>query len=178
MLNMGKSLLVFTGFMGTGKTETGSIVSKKLSVSFFDTDNLVETKMKLSINDIFKKFGEFYFRQIESEVIEEISKKNFAVISCGGGTVLNPVNIYNLRKKGIIINLYASAKVIYDRIKADSYRPLLRCEDPLNEIKKLLAFRKDAYNDCDFSFNTDGLTTHEVADIILNNNDIIKFLKI
>jgi shikimate kinase len=178
MLNMGKSLLVFTGFMGTGKTEMGSIISKKLNMSFFDTDNLIETKMGLSINDIFKKFGESYFRQIESEVVKEISEKDFAVISCGGGTVLNPVNIYSLRKKGIIINLYASAEVIYDRIKTNSDRPLLRCEDPLNEINKLLAFRKDVYNDCDFAFNTNGLTVREAADAILNNIDMIKLLKI
>jgi shikimate kinase len=178
MLSISKGLLVLTGFMGTGKTEVGGIISKKLGISLFDTDSLIQTKTKLSINDIFKKYGESYFRQIELEVVEEISKKDSAVVSCGGGVVLNPVNIYNLRKKGMIINLYACAEVIYDRVKAGSDRPLLKCKYPLNEINKLLTFRKDAYDDCDFSFNTDGLTAFEVANVILNNNDIVKLLKI
>ncbi|MDR0820455.1 MAG: shikimate kinase [Endomicrobium sp.] len=168
--------LVFTGFMGTGKSKTGKIVSEKLKMSFFDTDDLVEKKSGLSIRDIFKKFGETNFRKMEAETVKEVSEKDSVVISCGGGAVLNPANIANLRKKGIIINLYASAEVIYDRLKVENNRPLLRCEKPLIEIKKLLDFRKSVYADCDFSFNTDGLTAVEVADKVLNNDAIKKLL--
>jgi shikimate kinase len=167
--------LVFTGFMGTGKSKTGKIVSEKLKTSFFDTDDLIEKKSGFLISDIFKKFGEADFRQKEVETVKEVSEKDSVVISCGGGAVLNPINIVNLRKKGIIINLYASADVIYDRLKGENSRPLLRNEKPLIEIKKLLDFRKSIYEDCDFSFDTDGLTTVEVADKILNN-DVIKRL--
>jgi shikimate kinase len=167
--------LVFTGFMGTGKSKIGKVVSEKLKMSFFDTDDLIEKKSGFSISDIFRKSGEVDFRQMESETVKEVSEKDSVVISCGGGTVLNPVNIANLRKKGIIINLYASADVIYDRLKGENNRPLLRCEKPLIEIKKLLDFRKSVYADCDFSFDTDGLTAVEVSDKILNN-DVIKRL--
>jgi shikimate kinase len=167
---------VFTGFMGTGKSKTGKIISRKLKMSFFDIDDLIEKKTGFSISDIFKKFGEADFRQMEVETVKEVSEKDSVVISCGGGAVLNPVNIANLRKKGIIINIYASADVIYNRLKSENSRPLLRCEKPLVEIEKLLDFRKSAYADCDFSFDTDGLTAVEVADKILNNDVIKKML--
>ncbi|MCA6084741.1 shikimate kinase [Candidatus Endomicrobiellum agilis] len=168
--------LVFTGFMGTGKSKTGRIVSERLKRGFFDTDNLIERKVGYSINDIFKRYGETSFRQMEIETIKEVSERDSAVISCGGGVVLNSVNIAALRKKGIIINLYASAEVIYERLKSESDRPLLRCEKPLTEIKKLLNFRKTFYMDCDFSFDTDGLSAAKVADKVLNNDTIKKLL--
>jgi shikimate kinase len=168
--------LVFTGFMGVGKSKTGKIVSEKLKMSFFDTDDLVEKKSGFSISDIFKRFGEVDFRQMEAKTVAEVSEKDSVVISCGGGSVLDPANIANLRKKGIIINLHASAEVIYYRLKCESNRPLLKCEKPLIEIKKLLDFRKSVYADCDFSFDTDGLTAGEVADKILNNDAIKRLL--
>jgi shikimate kinase len=168
--------LVFTGFMGVGKSKIGKIVSEKLKMSFFDTDDLIEKKSGLLISDIFKRFGEADFRQMEAETVKEVSEKNSVVISCGGGAVLNPVNIMNLKKRGIIINLYASAEVIYDRLKCENNRPLLKCEKPLIEIKKLLDFRKSVYTDCNFSFDTDGLTTVEVVDKVLNNDAIKKLL--
>ncbi|MDR3256703.1 MAG: shikimate kinase [Endomicrobium sp.] len=168
--------LVVTGFMGTGKSKTGKILSEKLKMNFFDTDSLIEKKLGLSISDIFKKFGEFYFRQIETGIIKEVSEKDFVIISCGGGAVLNIANITVLRKKGIIINLYASAEIIYERLKSENNRPLLKCKDPLSEIKKLLTVRKDAYKNYDISFNTDGLTASEVADKILSENSIRKIL--
>jgi shikimate kinase len=168
--------LIFTGFMGVGKSKTGKIVSKKLKVNFFDTDDLIEKKSGFSISDIFKRFGEAAFRQMEAETVKEIAEKDSVVISCGGGAVLNPVNIVNLRKKGIIINLYASAEVIYDRLKCENNRPLLKREKSLIEITKLLDFRKSVYADCDFSFDTAGLTVVEVADKVLNNDAIKRLL--
>ncbi|MDR3330847.1 MAG: shikimate kinase [Endomicrobium sp.] len=165
--------LVFTGFMGTGKSQTGRIVSESLNKCFFDTDSLIEKEEGFSIDDIFLKYGEIYFRKIESKIIKKVSLKNSSVISCGGGVVLDSRNIVALRKNGIIINLYASAEVIYDRIVAKSDRPLLKCNDSLGEIKKLFAIRKNAYVNYDFAFNTDGLKAVEVADNILNKLKLI-----
>jgi len=168
--------LVFTGFMGTGKSKTGKVISEKLKRDFFDTDELIEKKSGFSINDIFVKFGEAYFRRLEADIIKEVSEKDSVVISCGGGIVLNVENIVFLRKKGVIINLCASAEIICERAKRENKRPLLKCKEPLSEIKKLLDARKDAYADCDFVFNTDGLTPEKVADKILNDESIRKLL--
>jgi shikimate kinase len=160
--------LVLMGFMGVGKSVTGKILSEKLLRNFFDTDTLIEQKIGLSINTIFEKFGEKEFRQAESEVIRILSQEDSFIISCGGGVVLNPENVKLLGKKGIIVNLYASPEVIYDRIKSDFTRPLLKRENPLDEIRRLLELRKEVYSDCDYAFNTDRLTPHQVANNILS----------
>jgi shikimate kinase len=168
--------LVFNGFMGTGKSKTGKVVSERLKRAFFDTDELIEKKLGFSINDIFSKFGEAYFRRLEADIVKEVSESDSAVISCGGGIVLNAENIVFLRKKGVIINLCASPETIYERAKCEDKRPLLKCKEPLSEIKKLLNVRKNAYMDCDFVFNTDGLTPERIADKILNNESIKRLL--
>jgi shikimate kinase len=160
--------LVLTGFMGVGKSVTGKILSEELRRTFFDTDILIERKTGLSINMIFDKFSEEKFRHIESEIIKTLSQEDSSIISCGGGTVLNPLNIKLLGSKGVIINLYASPETIHERIKSDSRRPLLNCKNPLDEIKKLLESRKEIYSNCDYAFNTDGLTPRQVVNNILN----------
>jgi shikimate kinase len=165
--------LVLTGFMGVGKSISGKLLSGELHRVFFDTDVLIEKKVGLSVSMIFEKFGEKKFRQVESEIIRTLSQQEYpSVISCGGGVVLNSSNIKLLGNKGIIINLYASPEVIYDRIKSDSTRPLLKHENPLDEIKRLLELRKEIYSDYDYAFNTDGLTPRQVVNNILNSIDI------
>lgn len=160
--------LVLTGFMSVGKSVTGKILSEKLLKEFFDTDVLIEKKIGLSINAIFEKVGEKEFRHMESDIVKTLSQYDSSVISCGGGVVLNPLNTKILRIKGIIVNLYASPETIYERIKTDSTRPLLKQKNPLDEIKRLLELRKEIYSDCDYAFNTDGLTPYQVASNILN----------
>jgi shikimate kinase len=171
------TVVVLTGFMGTGKTQVGKILSKKFSLNFFDTDSLIEEKVGIKISDIFKKFKESGFRQIEACIVKKVARENFAVISCGGGAVLNKNNIEILREKGIIINLSASCSVIYERIKSSNDRPILMCKDPLAKIKELLDVRKEVYANCDFSFNTEGLCIREVVSGLINklNDPVLVF---
>ncbi|MDR3112071.1 MAG: shikimate kinase [Elusimicrobiota bacterium] len=164
---------ILTGFMGTGKTKTGQIIADKLKFQFIDTDSLVESKVKLSIGEIFENLGEKFFRELESEIIKDMSQKDRLVISCGGGAVLDFQNIKNLHKNGVIINLKATSETIFERLKDDNTRPLLKCQNPLEKIKELLSVRKLAYENCDLSFSTDFLTEAETAEIIIEK---IKFL--
>jgi shikimate kinase len=157
--------------MSVGKSVTGKILSEKLLKEFFDTDILIEKKTDLSIDAIFEKFGEKEFRRMEADIVKTLSQCDSSVISCGGGVVLNPLNIKILRNKGIIVNLYASPETIYERIKTDSTRPLLKQKNPLDEIRRLLELRKEMYLDCDYAFDTDGLTPYQVANNILNGID-------
>jgi len=155
--------LVLTGFMGTGKTAAGKIVAKMLGFGFVDTDELVEKSAEIPISEIFADHGEEVFRQMESEAVEAVAELDNLVISCGGGVVLNPRNLEALRQKGIIINFTASPEAVYERVKHETHRPLLRCSDPLSEIRKILKTRENAYKMNDFSIDTTKLTVEQAA---------------
>ncbi len=79
-----KSNIVLTGFMGSGKTTVGRKLSKELDMEFVDTDAIIEKKMNMPITDIFVKYGEKYFRDIETETAKETENMKNCVISTGG----------------------------------------------------------------------------------------------
>jgi shikimate kinase len=160
--------IVFIGFMGSGKTVVGKALAVKLDRRFLDTDAMIEAEVGISIKEIFKKFGEHKFREIEHNIIKRAARYKNVVISCGGGAVLNPSNIKNLRKKGIIINLCASPEEIYKRIKSDKSRPLLNCCDPVSKIGELMEKRRELYSDCDYSFNCACLSVDKIVKKIFN----------
>ncbi|MDR1952006.1 MAG: shikimate kinase [Elusimicrobiota bacterium] len=160
--------IALIGFMGTGKTTIGKIVSKKIGFSFYDIDSIIELNEKKSISDIFIEYGEKFFRHIEAEVIEEASKKNELVISCGGGAVLDKKNIENLRTNAIIINLQTDPETIYKRVKNKANRPVLGSKNiSIEKIKELLYLRKDAYLNCDFSIDSTDIKPEKAADMIV-----------
>jgi shikimate kinase len=170
--------LVFTGFMGTGKSAVGKIAAKKLCRMFFDTDTMIEDSTGQTISEIFQNSGEEAFRVLESDTVKLAADMDDVVISCGGGVVTNPANIDVLRKNGIIINLFASPEHLFERINKNDRRPLIaRALDPLGEIKKLLQQRQSAYKNCDFAFNTEGLTPEQSACAILQNENIQMLIK-
>ena len=170
--------IVLTGFMGTGKTTVGQLLAEELHRQFFDTDQIIEEKLGTSIKEFFKKAGETKFREIEAKTIALISNIEDAVISCGGGVVVNPINVKNLRKNGIIINLYASADHILKRLPLLDSRPLIKqMLNPYEGIKKMLAQRQKAYQQCDFAVNTDNLTPEQVVEQILDHKLVKDILK-
>ncbi|MEE1238324.1 MAG: shikimate kinase [Acutalibacteraceae bacterium] len=98
-----KKNIVLTGMPGCGKTTIGKAVAKDTGKVFIDTDDEVVKKAGMSIPEIFQKFGEKKFREIESQVIKEVSAKQSAVIATGGGAVLNPLNVSFLKENGMIV---------------------------------------------------------------------------
>ena len=161
--------IVLTGFMCTGKTSVGKLLAKKLSYQFVDTDDLIEERVGMKISQIFANYGEPYFRDIESEVVKEVSQKDNLVISTGGGVVLRKTNMDELRKNGIIINLTAKPQTIFNRLKSQpGIRPLLNKPDPLKEIINLLSQREEYYKNCDLRIETDNISVEEVVEQILN----------
>lgn len=159
--------IVLTGFMGTGKTEVGKILSRKLGYVLVDTDTEIEKEQGITITEIFKQYGESKFREIESNVIKRLSEINNAVISTGGGAVLRQENMDNLRKNGVIICLTASAETILKRTGNNNDRPLLQVDNPLQKIKELLEFRRPYYEKADVMIDTEGKTPLGVADEII-----------
>lgn len=141
--------IILTGFMASGKTVVGKALSEKLGRKFVDSDLVIEEKCGMTISNIFEKFGEEYFRKVEAEVIEELSLENNAVISTGGGAILNSDNIANLRKNGTIVNLEPSDDVIKARLSNDDgTRPLNKGQD-IEQILKRFEDRKPFYDNCD-----------------------------
>ena len=159
--------IVLTGFMGAGKTEVGRVLAQRLGYVLIDVDDEIEKEHRMKIVDIFKEYGEQVFRDIESAVIKKLSEREGAVISTGGGAVLSQENMDNLRKKGVIVGLAASAETIHERTKRNKTRPLLSVEDPLAKITELLAFRQPYYNKADVVIDTEGRSPLEVAEEII-----------
>lgn len=159
--------IVLTGFMGTGKTTVGKKLAEKLNWKFVDTDELIEKKAGMRIKDIFSKFGENYFRDLETNIVIEASNLDRHVIAVGGGAVLRDVNMQHLEKNGVIINLKAKPETIYKRTMNTDERPLLNKPNPMEEIKRLLEYREPYYKRCSFVIETDELSVDEITDKIM-----------
>lgn len=159
--------IVLTGFMGTGKTAVGKKLSRILNMELVDVDTEIEKSQKMTINEIFKNFGEPRFREIETEMIKKLSGKKNIIISTGGGAVLKQENVDILREKGVIVCLMATPETILKRTSHNSDRPLLQVEDPYGKIKELLNFRKPFYEKADIMIETEGKTPIQIAEEII-----------
>lgn len=141
--------IVLTGFMASGKTETAKELSKLSSFRLIDTDDMIVKKEGKTINEIFAEKGEEYFREIEKQIIKDISEMKNSVISTGGGVVLFKENIENLRKNSVIFNLSVPFEVIAGRIRdAAESRPLMK-DSSIEEIHERYIGRMPYYDDCD-----------------------------
>lgn len=168
--------LVFIGFMGVGKSTIASKISKFLNREIIDIDKKIIEKTNMEISDIFNQFGEEYFRNIESNIISEISTKKDVIISCGGGSVIREKNISLLKENGIIIRLTANPHTIFNRVRKSNSRPILK--NNMNEqfISSLMEKRDLIYkNAADITISTDYKSIKEISDECINES--IKFLK-
>lgn len=159
--------IVLTGFMGSGKTVVGNRLSKILGMKVVDIDDIIEERVCMSINDIFARYGEPYFREVEKSIVKEVSELEGRIIVTGGGVVLNKENMRNLRKKGVVVYLHVTPDAAYARVRAQTHRPLLKVDDPLRKIKELLEYRAPFYGDNDVTVDTTGLTVDKVVDEVL-----------
>lgn len=141
--------IVLIGFMGSGKSRVAASLVNHLKRELVSTDRLIEERASKTIDAIFKAHGEVYFRNLESEIVEEVSHREGIIIDCGGGVVLRKENLQHLKSNGIVFYLQASPEVIYERIKHEKHRPLLNVPDPLGCIKELYNQRLPLYNQAD-----------------------------
>lgn len=160
--------IVLVGFMGSGKTAAGKRLAQKLGYKFIDTDEIIEKSEGKSITAIFNDEGEKRFRELEARIVRELSGIKGHVISTGGGIVTNSDNISNLKKAGLVVWLKTSPEIIFKRVAHQTHRPLLNVENPLDEIRRLLALREPFYAEADLSIDTDRLEVEKIADIIMH----------
>lgn len=161
-----KKLIYLIGYMGSGKSTIGFLLANKLKWSFFDLDEIIENENKCKIYQIFDRYGENYFREIESKVLLEVSKKNEAVISAGGGVILKEENRKIIKQTGISIWLKWELPNLIKNIKADeSLRPLYKDEET---FKLLYQKREKFYEEADIVIKCDGRTPEAIINDIIN----------
>lgn len=153
--------------MGSGKTTIAMKLSHRLKMNYISTDDLIEKKEKATINEIFTKKGEDYFRDVESRIMQEVCASDNAVIDAGGGAVLRDENWVYMKEGGIIICLTADEETIMSRTKKYKHRPLLNVEDPKQKIRSLLAKRAPFYAKADYCVDTGKFTVKQVVDKIV-----------
>jgi len=167
MKNKKVSRMALIGFMGTGKSTIGPLLAEKLGYEFIDIDAMVEEGLGMKISEIFRNLGESGFREAEHLALKKALAMEKVVISTGGGVILLKENRKLLEENAFVISLTCEPETIFERIQGDQSRPLLKSNDPLKEIKKLMTNRYEYYEECDFQISTEEWTTKECCEKII-----------
>ena len=160
--------IALIGFMGTGKSSVGQIVAAQLHFSFLDTDELIESRAGRSVTEIFSQAGETMFRDLEKQLLSELSRAKKTVISTGGGLAANAANLASLKEHALVVCLWASPELIWQRVRGQVHRPLLQGPDPEGRIRQLLSAREPFYKQADVLVNTEQRSVKEVAQHVLH----------
>ena len=159
--------LVLTGMMGVGKSTIGKSLAERLSFSFVDIDKLIETKEGSSINLIFKKKSENYFRRLENIVSLEELKKSDSVISLGGGAFLNNAIRRAVKYSSVSFWLDVDINELTKRLNKTKRRPLLAGKNIKDNINKIYLERKKTYSEADYRIKCNFLDPETIVNKIL-----------
>jgi shikimate kinase len=164
--------LVLVGFMGSGKTEAGKLAAARLGMKFVDMDEIIEQRHNQTISRIFETKGEAHFRQQERALVRELAAEEGRVIATGGGIVLNPNNLRDFGRTGVVICCWVDAGVAYERTKNAKHRPLLEKEgDRRAHIEALLREREPLYKAIPLRIDTSAMSVEQQA------NELIRIYK-
>ncbi len=171
------------GMMGVGKTTVAEYLSDKLGLSYEDLDECIEvmyTAGEYSVAEIIDLKGEYYFRNIESQALEELLEDDVKIVSLGGGTVLDEYNRKLIKNKGKVIFLTGQPETIYDRLNKSYNRPLLKENFSVENVTDVLNERKSIYrNVADYIIETDNKNVeqigYEIIDLMRKNGDLKDF---
>lgn len=156
------------GMMGAGKTTVGQLLAEKLGYHFFDTDEVIVKVTGKSINEIFAEEGEGGFREIETQVLAELSAYKNLTVATGGGIILGQMN-WSYLQQGIVVWLDVPVGQLYDRLRHDTTRPLLKDKNPLAKLETILAEREAFYAQADVRIGVArGETPEEIVVKVLN----------
>lgn len=141
------NLLVLVGLPGSGKTTVGRQLARRLRIPFIDSDHVIEQRLGCAIRTFFEHEGEDAFRDIESQVLDELSAHFQGVLSTGGGSVLRPINRERLHARGQVFYLRAAPEEVFRRLRHDRNRPLLQVDDPMKKLRDLYQVRDPLYRE-------------------------------
>ncbi len=164
--------IVLTGMPASGKSTIGNLLAEALpDYTLIDTDSLIERTEGMKISEIFEKFSEDYFRQLEHDTIKMVCSGKNKIISIGGGAFENPDNRATLLKFGKVFYLKSDLDVLYYRISRDTTRPLLQRENPKKVLEELLEKREDNYKRAHYTVDTSLLSEDEIVRFILDETN-------
>ncbi len=165
---MKKDNIALIGMMGSGKTTAAEELHRVLTdYSLVDIDSEIEKGSGRKISEIFLKFGEARFRELEREKIKKFSALKHQIIALGGGAFEDEANRSRLLENCTVIYLKASPEEIYKRIKQETHRPLLAKNFSVERIAKISNDRARNYEKADFTIDTDNKTPYDVVKEIL-----------
>jgi shikimate kinase len=140
------------GMMGAGKSSIGNLLAERVGYRFLDTDTSIEKIAKQPITEIFDTIGEGEFRQLETQVLAEVSAYTRLVVATGGGIVIKLEN-WNHLQQGLVIWLDPTIETIVERLKDDTTRPLR------SKLEQIFVKRRDRYAEADIHIPIDSQQT-------------------
>lgn len=159
--------VILVGFMGSGKTSVGRRLSQRLGYRFVDTDHFIEGEIGCTIAEIFSIQGEEYFRTLETRLANRLKALQNTVIATGGGMIMQPGNLEQIRQAGMIVFLNASREDIILRLQRDTRRPKLKDGDLEETVDRLMAERMPVYKQSDVIIPTRGKSINRVCGEVL-----------
>lgn len=165
--------LILIGFMGTGKSTLGKVLAERLHLEQVDLDEVVVQEQNMPISDIFARYGEERFRELEHDVVCRYAAQPNLIISPGGGAVLREENRKVMRECCTVISLLARPEVILERVNRDAtIRPVLENRKPgqskLERIEEVLTQRMPCYQEADFILDTSDAPVELLAEQVLS----------
>lgn len=157
--------ITLIGMMGSGKSTIAKELKDIYEYDIIDTDSSIEKEQNMTISDIFKEMGEEYFRKLEYDFISNISASENHIISTGGGIVLNPLNVVNLKKISTVVYLKGTCETLISRLTDETEkRPLLQKDKLRKNLEIMLNDRSDLYeNASDLTINIEGKDVSQIA---------------
>jgi shikimate kinase len=163
LARLGRRSIVFVGLMGAGKTAIGRKVAGMLGLPFIDSDHEIENVSRMSIADLFERYGEGEFRALEQRVILRLLTENGPqVLSTGGGAFMNAQTRAAVAEHGVSVWLKAELDLLMERVSKKQDRPLLRNDNPRGVLQRLMEERYPVYATAD----TTVVTRDERKDVI------------
>jgi shikimate kinase len=159
--------VVMVGMMGAGKSSVGRRLAVRLGLPFVDADSEIEQAANATINEIFDRHGEAYFRDGERRVIRRLLDGAPKVLATGGGAFMQPETRAAIKQNAISIWLEADRDLILSRVRRRSNRPLLKTADPEAVIDRLIAERHPTYAEADIHVQSRDVAHDVVIDDIL-----------
>jgi shikimate kinase len=160
---LGKRNLVLVGLMGAGKSAIGKLVASELGIPFIDSDHEIERVSRMTIPELFEKYGEPEFRKLENRVIRRLLRTGPRVLSTGGGAFMNGDTRALIKVAGLSLWLDADLETLWERVIKRDNRPLLKTENPKQTLENLMIARYPTYAEADLTVKSRDVKKDMVA---------------